>query len=206
MDGITFDPVTGTFYGIANDPIANIGLGDRLVTINKTTGAVTDVGRLTDAVDGTTALTDMEGLSYLAGTGLVGTTGDASTTAGQRSSLWTIQSTAVAGLVIADQVVATPASTYVDWEAVACKLGPIELGAYIVPPTESNEVVTALKASIGDRVWADLDGAGDQDPGRAGSRRRHRQAVRRHRHDAAGDDDHRCHRHLSLLRPGRGHV
>ena len=44
VDGITFDPMAGTLYGIANDPIANIGLGDRLVIIDKTNGAVTDIG------------------------------------------------------------------------------------------------------------------------------------------------------------------
>ena len=86
----------------------------------------------------------------------------------ETSSLWVIQSTATGGLVQAESVIDTPASTYTDWESVACKVGPTELGDYIVPPTDSNEVVTALKASIGDRVWADLDGAGDQDAGEPG--------------------------------------
>ncbi len=168
VDGITFDPASGVLYAIANDPTANIGLGDRLVTINKATGAVTNIGLLVDAADGSTAVTDMEGLSYLPGTGLIGTTGDASSTAGQRSSLWVIQSEATGGLVEAELIIDTPASTYIDWEAVACRVGPTELGDYIVPPTDSNEAVTALKASIGDRVWADLDGAGDQDAGEPG--------------------------------------
>jgi len=60
VDGITFDPVAETLYGIANDPTANIGLGDRLVTINKTTGAVTDVGPLYDTSDPPVVVTDME--------------------------------------------------------------------------------------------------------------------------------------------------
>ncbi len=62
VDGITSDPASGVLYAIANDPTANIGLGDRLVTINKATGAVTNIGLLVDAADGSTAVTDMEGL------------------------------------------------------------------------------------------------------------------------------------------------
>ncbi len=169
IDGITFDPASGVLYGIANDPIANIGLGDRLVIINKTTGAVTDIGPFAQVLEsGTTIITDMEGLSYLAGVGIIGTTGDSIAATGERNALWVMQPLAVAGQVEVELITDIPASTYIDWEAVACKVGPTELGAYIVPPTDSNQAVTALKASIGDFVWADLDGAGDQDAGEPG--------------------------------------
>lgn len=40
--------------------------------------------------------------------------------------------------------------------------------ASIIPPTESDPVETAITDSIGDFVWADLDGQGDQDAGEPG--------------------------------------
>ena len=47
IDDISFDPVSGSLYAIANGTSASPSVGDRLVTINKSTGAVTDVARIT---------------------------------------------------------------------------------------------------------------------------------------------------------------
>jgi hypothetical protein len=52
MDDIAFDPVTGTLYGIANRSHND----DRLVIINTTTGALTDVGAF--------GIGEVEGLSF----------------------------------------------------------------------------------------------------------------------------------------------
>ncbi len=68
IDGLTIDPFDGTMYGIAN----NGGGNDRLVRINKATGAITDVGQL---LDGTTAVEDMEGLGNYNDGSLFGATG-----------------------------------------------------------------------------------------------------------------------------------
>jgi uncharacterized repeat protein (TIGR01451 family) len=64
IDDIAIDPDDGQMYGIANSG----GVGDRLVKINKLTGAATDVGLL--GVD------DHEGLSFSNNGDLFGTTGN----------------------------------------------------------------------------------------------------------------------------------
>ncbi len=163
VDDIAFDDA-GVLYAIANDPTMNIGLGDHLVTIDKATGAVTDIDVLIDAADGTTAVTDVEGLSFLAGVGLIASTGDASTTTTQRNKVWTVD----ADTAELTEIAAVPAYSQTDYEAVACVPGPVEPGGLILPPTPSNEVLTALGASIGDFVWADLDGDTVQDVGEPG--------------------------------------
>ena len=63
LDDLAIDPVDGQLYAIAN----NGGTGDRLIRIDKLTGAVTDVGAL--------GQNDMEGLSFDALGQLYGTTG-----------------------------------------------------------------------------------------------------------------------------------
>ncbi len=52
VDDITIDPTDGQMYGIIN----NSGSGDRLIKINKATGAVTDVGAF--------GVSEVEGLSF----------------------------------------------------------------------------------------------------------------------------------------------
>ena len=86
VDDIVFDR-SGVLYAIANDSTANIGLSDRLVTLNKATGAITDIAGFIDAADGTTAVTDVEDLAFLVGFGLLASTGDASTNSAQRPNV-----------------------------------------------------------------------------------------------------------------------
>ena len=62
IDDIAIDPVDGTMYAIANDD----GRRDRLVTIDKATGASTEIGVL--------EAQDVEGLGFASGQ-LIGTTG-----------------------------------------------------------------------------------------------------------------------------------
>jgi len=166
VDDIVFDR-SGVLYAIANDSTANIGLSDRLVTLNKATGAITDIAGFIDAADGTTAVTDVEDLAFLVGFGLLASTGDASTTSAQRNTVWTVDADTAA----MTQIVAVPAYSSTDYEGLACMVGPSEPGDLILPPTPSNQTDTALGASIGDLVWADLDGDGVKDanePGLAG--------------------------------------
>ncbi len=68
-DDMTIDS-DGRMYGIA--AISGGGGGDRLVSIDKETGAVTDLGELTTGVY---PVQDMEGLTFYHGTTLYGTTG-----------------------------------------------------------------------------------------------------------------------------------
>ncbi|MGB4805832.1 MAG: SdrD B-like domain-containing protein, partial [Anaerolineae bacterium] len=166
VDDIAFDDA-GVLYAIANDATTNMGLSDRLVTLHKATGAVTDIAGFLDAADGTTAVTDVEGLSFLPGVGLLASTGDASTTTAQRNTVWTVD----ADTAEMTAIIAVPAYSQTDYEGLACLPGPFEPGDLILPPTPSNHVDTPLGASIGDLVWADVDGDGIKDanePGLAG--------------------------------------
>ena len=85
VDDISFDPVSGQLYAIANGTAASPSVGDRLVTINKSTGAVTDIARITKSTGGN--LDDVEGLSFYGDGGLYATTGYHSAT-GDTNKLW----------------------------------------------------------------------------------------------------------------------
>jgi len=63
IDDISVDPIDGQMYAISNSG----GAGDRLVKIDKTTGATTDVGPL--------GVNDMEGLTFDTMGNIMGTTG-----------------------------------------------------------------------------------------------------------------------------------
>ena len=157
VDDISFDPVSGSLYAVANGTSASPSVGDRLVTINKSTGAVTDVARITKSTGGN--LDDVEGLSFYGDGGLFATSGYHAAT-GDTNKLWELdKDTAIA----TERAVLGTQTTYNDYEAVACQGGSLSTAS-----TPSNPVETALTASIGDRVWSDVDGDGVQDPGEPG--------------------------------------
>ncbi len=127
------------------------------MTINKSTGAVTDIARITKSTGGN--LDDVEGLSFYGDGGLYATTGYHSAT-GDTNKLWDLdKDTAVA----TQAAVLGTQTTYNDYEAVACRGGSLSTST-----TPSNEVHTGFTASIGDRVWSDVDGDGVQDAGEPG--------------------------------------
>ena len=103
IDGLTIDPFDGIMYGIAN----NGGGNDRLVRINKATGAITDVGQL---LDGATPVEDMEGLGNYNDGSLFGATG-----AG--TDLWDIDKTS--GAVSNERNISIGS----DHESVDCLVG-----------------------------------------------------------------------------------
>ncbi|NOZ49374.1 MAG: hypothetical protein GXP37_04900, partial [Chloroflexi bacterium] len=70
VDDIAIDPVTGVMYGSINSGSAS---ADKLVIIDKSTGAVTEVGTINDASG--SPIQDMEGLSFFNDGMLYGTTG-----------------------------------------------------------------------------------------------------------------------------------
>ena len=72
-------------FAIANGTTTSFSAGDRLVTINKSTGAVTDVARITKSTGGN--LDDVEGLSFYGDGGLFATTGYHAAT-GDTNKLW----------------------------------------------------------------------------------------------------------------------
>lgn len=157
VDDISFDPVSGSLYAIANGTASSFSVGDRLVTLDKSTGAVTDIARITKSTGGD--LDDVEGLSFYGDGGLYATTGYHAAT-GDTNKLWELnKDTAVA----TETAVLGTQTTYNDYEAVACQGGA--LSTDVVP---SNEVQTGFTASIGDFVWSDVDGDGVQDAGEPG--------------------------------------
>ncbi len=169
VDDLTFDPVSGALLAVANAPFGGTGDGDHLILINKSTGIITDIARITNSAGGG-AIDDMEGLSFLQDGTLYGTTGNTPGSAND-DSLWEINvATAVATLVTSmASVPGGCGGSYEDYEAVACRTGDSNPPVVIIPPTPSNIVITNLTASIGDRVWVDLNGDGVQDVGEPGA-------------------------------------
>ena len=158
VDDIAFDPITGDLYALANATAANPSILDRLIIVDKGTGAVTDVGLITKSTGGD--LDDVEGLSFYGDGGLYASTGFASTPIADANKLYALDKQTA----IATQVAVLGAdATYNDYEAIACQGGSLSTSS-----STSNEVETSLSASIGDRVWADVDGDGVQDAGEPG--------------------------------------
>ncbi len=115
IDDIAVDPA-GQMYGIANSS----GGGDHLVKIDKFTGAVTDVGRLSYNGSG---LDDMEGLTAFGADALYGTTG---ASGNPENSMWRIDKATGAATLI------TGFPQFGDYEAIACESAPkASIGDYV---------------------------------------------------------------------------
>ena len=126
VDDIAIDPLDGQMYGVAN----NAGGNDRLVEIDKATGAVTDVGPLRLA-DGT-AVTDMEGFSFSNDGSFYGTTGSASTVTSQRNRFWNVdKNTGVVTLIAAFGIGS-------DYEGLGC----LTAGSNVITGTVYDEKFT----------------------------------------------------------------
>ena len=115
IDDIAVDPA-GQMYGVANSS----GGGDHLVKIDKFTGAVTDVGRL--SYNGSD-LDDMEGLTAFGADALYGVTG---ASGNPENSMWRIDKATGAATLI------TGFPQFGDYEAIACKSAPkASIGDYV---------------------------------------------------------------------------
>ncbi len=119
IDDITFHPIlSDTLYGIANDG----GKAGTLVTIDKFTGAITEIGQIiseTLDITGTTMITtvidDMEGLSFFNDGQLYGSTGGGGPDPKDANQLFKIDiATGKATLV------GKFPAAYSDYEALAC--------------------------------------------------------------------------------------
>lgn len=137
IDDLGIDPDDGLMYAVAN----NGGGNDRLIRVDKSTGAVVDVGRLRLA-DGTT-IADMEGFSFSNDGTFYGTTGSATITS-QDDRLWQIDETSGIAVEIA------PFGFGSDYESLGC--------------------LTAGSNVISGMLFDDLDGDGvnDGEPGQGG--------------------------------------
>ncbi len=104
IDDIAIDPADGQLYGIANDDAT--GHGDRLVKIDKVTGAISDVGPF--------GVIDVEGLSFHNDGTLFASTGQNSLFT-QRDRLYLVNKSTGAATLIAPLF-----AGFTDYESLAC--------------------------------------------------------------------------------------
>ncbi|MCA1962781.1 MAG: carboxypeptidase regulatory-like domain-containing protein, partial [Prosthecobacter sp.] len=159
IDDISFDPQSGVLYGIANDSTTGFGDKDRLVTIDPTSGAVTNVGRF--KIKGTsTFIEGVQGMDFDINGTLRATTGSGGAAA-TNNTVWKVDPETAE--CTAQAVMTNLLPAYSDYEAIASPVNPV-----IIPPTLSNPVETALTGSIGDLAYADLNANGTRDAGEPG--------------------------------------
>jgi hypothetical protein len=115
IDDIAIDPATGQMYGILN----NSSNGDRLITINKTTGATADVGAF--------GIAEVEGLDFDPHGNLWATAGGTSGT--EANKLYAVNKNT--GQASSPR----PLDNAYDYEALACMTGGI-----VVQPTNTATV------------------------------------------------------------------
>ena len=147
LDDLAVDPADGRLYAIAN----NGGTGDRLIRIDKLTGAVTDVGAL--------GQDDMEGLSFDALGQLYGTTGAFG--GAHKNGYFTIDKTTGTATFIAEL------ETGSDYESVACLTdGVNEITGTVFLDVDADGLFggsDAGAAGVTVRLYRDSDGDGTGD-------------------------------------------
>lgn len=101
VDDLTFDPLDGTLFGLANKG----GTGGTLITINKSTGTINEIGPLIEQKNGQdteNTVDDMEGLSFFNDGALYGSTGDSGPDVQDHNKLYQIDKTTGKTTFIAD--------------------------------------------------------------------------------------------------------
>lgn len=145
VDDIGIDPAGGQMYGIANDGGAN----DRLVKIDKATGAVTDVGPL--------GQDDVEGMTFdVTGTFYASTGANSGSNA---NAFFTIDKSTGAATKIADLAAGT------DYEAIACLVeGVNTISGSTFFDLDADGVFDGADTPVADlpvHLWRDGDGDGE---------------------------------------------
>jgi uncharacterized repeat protein (TIGR01451 family) len=131
IDDLAIDPSDAQLYAVANSG----GAGDHLITLDRDTGALTDIGVLTT--------NDMEGLGFFNDGTLYGTTGAASSIPTDRDALWRINTSNANATKIANFV------SDADYEAVACLVGdPNNKSGIVFNDANSNGVFDAGESRV----------------------------------------------------------
>jgi hypothetical protein len=129
IDDIAFDPTTGELYGIIN----NSTNGDRLIKINKLTGASTDVGAF--------GIGEVEGLSFDPHGNLWATAGGVSGT--EANKLYQVNKSSGAATS------PRPLDNAYDYEALACLTGSVVPLPTNTPTRTATATATHTPTSIG---------------------------------------------------------
>ncbi len=111
IDDLAFHPLTGVLYAIANIG----GTGGTLVTIDKNSGAIQEIGTLLDANNPSNVIDDMEGLSFFNDGNLYGSTGDSGPDIADINRLFSLDLASGQARLVG----AFPPQ-YGDYEALAC--------------------------------------------------------------------------------------
>jgi fimbrial isopeptide formation D2 family protein len=131
IDDLAIDPSTALLYAVANSG----GAGDHLITLDRDTGALSDIGILTTD--------DMEGLSFFNDGTLYGTTGAASTAPANRNSLWRIN------ISNANATKITTFTSDADYEAVDCLVGdPNNKSGFVFNDANGNSALDAGESPV----------------------------------------------------------
>lgn len=109
IDDIAVDPLTQVMYAIANDS----GERDHLVTVDRTTGIITDLGLLQNGIQ------DMEGLTFDTTAVMVGTSGD-NVPQSSRNSVFEIEKTTASPNLATRFRIADAVPGPYDYEGIDC--------------------------------------------------------------------------------------
>ena len=165
IDDIAWDPLNRRLLAVTNNGSANSHLVEFDLTVYPAAASAADCGfiKYFDGVSNV-VLEDTEGLSFTRPGELFITTGNAGP-AVTRNSLWKV----AVNNILADCTIATQ-------DIIAVRIGPVNtLAAVPSGSTSTDHEAVACgisfsesNASIGNRVWLDEDGDGEQDAGEDG--------------------------------------
>ena len=153
VDDIAADPFTGVLYAVVNSG----GAGGTLITIDKVSGAITEVGPL--------GSDDIEGLGFLSDGStatLYGSTGDNGPTLDANNKLFEIDKSSGASTLVNPF---PETETLRDYESLDCTI-PAGLGDYVWEDIDQNGVQDAGEPPVENvtvNLWTDNDGDGTPD-------------------------------------------
>lgn len=164
VDDIAVHPINGEMYGVANLS----GTDDHLITIDKLTGAIFDLGTFTRNGN---QVQDIEGLSFYNDGTMYAVTGNASSPSSDRNSYFEVDHT-TAQMTDIMQLTSVVGTGYSDYEALACLSGGYtDYGDDPASYSDASHVFASTQGTlyIGNDVTDSefltqgLDGEGDND-------------------------------------------
>ena len=160
IDDIAIDPASGLMYGIANAPPN--GDQDHLLRIDKSTGAVVDLGATATTTGA--IVEDIEGLGFYNDGSFYASTGDLSTIFDYEDTFWFLDKTNAILIPIAGFE-----GTYTDYESLDClRAGQNTLSGTVFIDDNTDGVFNGSDTGIPNievRIYIDENNDGMVDPG-----------------------------------------